>query len=71
MTVRARKLLGMLALVALVVIYALVATAIATAKLTEFGPAGHLAYFFITGMLWVIPAMVIIKWMSGPSGDPG
>jgi hypothetical protein len=27
---------------------------------------GHLLYFLLTGLLWVIPAMLVIKWMAGP-----
>ncbi len=66
MPIRLKKLIGTVLLVLLVVIYALVATTIASAKLGESGPMVHLAYFFFTGLLWVLPAMVIIRWMAGP-----
>lgn len=62
---RLRKFVGMIALVALVVIYALVATTIAAARLADAGALAHLAYFLFTGLLWVLPAMLIIKWMVG------
>ncbi|HEV7434144.1 MAG TPA: DUF2842 domain-containing protein, partial [Pseudorhizobium sp.] len=26
----------------------------------------HLLYFFFSGLLWILPAMLIIKWMAGP-----
>jgi hypothetical protein len=61
-----RKLVGSIALVALVVIYALVATAIAIAQLAESSGWVHLAYFFFTGILWVAPAMAIVSWMLKP-----
>jgi hypothetical protein len=55
----------MVALVALVAIYAILSTAIAVAQLAQSGPLIHLAYFFLTGLLWIIPAMFIIRWMIG------
>lgn len=58
-----KKLIGTFALVALVVLYALIATAIATAQLAESPWWAHMLYFFFTGILWVVPAMFIIKWM--------
>ena len=63
MPVRLRKLIGSLLLVALVIVYALLATMIAVAQLSESGPVVHLAFFFLTGFLWILPAMGIIKWM--------
>ncbi|WP_292894898.1 MULTISPECIES: DUF2842 domain-containing protein [unclassified Nitratireductor] len=65
MPVRLRKFIGMVALVALVAIYAILSTAIAVAQLAQSGPLIHLAYFFLTGLLWIIPAMFIIRWMIG------
>lgn len=63
MPIRIRKLIGTVLLIALVIIYAMVATLVAVAQLAESGPLVHLAYFLLTGLLWVLPAMVIIKWM--------
>ena len=61
-----RKLVGTVALVVLVIVYALVATAIATAKLADAAGWVHLLYFLGTGVLWVVPAMGIISWMLKP-----
>ncbi len=66
MPLRLKKLIGTILLVLLVVIYALLATAFATAKLGNAGALVHLAYFLVTGLLWILPAMAIIKWMVGP-----
>jgi hypothetical protein len=63
---RLKKLIGTVLLVALVVIYALVATAVAVARLSESGPVIHLAFFVLTGVLWILPAMGIIKWLMVP-----
>lgn len=63
MPIRLKKLVGTVLLVTLVIVYALVATTIASAKLGQSGPFVHLAYFFFTGLLWILPAMWIIRWM--------
>lgn len=65
MPVRLRKLIGTVLLVALVLVYAVVATIVAVAQLAESGPLVHLAYFLFTGLLWIIPTMFLIKWMAG------
>lgn len=66
MPIRVRKLIGTFLLVLLVVVYALVATTVATYRLAESPWWVHLLYFFLSGLLWVIPAMWIIRWMSRP-----
>jgi hypothetical protein len=63
MPVRIKKLVGTVLLVALVIVYALAATAIATAKLADAPGWAHALYFMVTGIAWVVPAMFIISWM--------
>lgn len=67
MPVRIKKLIGTVLLVLLVIVYALVATMVAVAQLAESGPVVHLVFFFLSGLLWILPAMWIIKWMVTPS----
>ena len=66
MPVRVKKLIGTILLVLLVLVYAVVATLVAVAQLSESGPLVHLAYFFVSGILWVLPAMALVKWMATP-----
>jgi hypothetical protein len=61
---RIKKLVGTILLVALVVIYALAATTFATYRLAESSAWVHLAFFALSGMLWVLPAMWLISWME-------
>lgn len=63
MPIRLKKLVGTVLLVALVVVYALAATAIAAGRLADAGPVVHLLFFLFSGLLWVLPAMGIIKWL--------
>lgn len=63
MPIRLKKLIGTVLLVALVVVYAVVAMIVAVAQLSESGPLAHLLFFLFSGLLWVLPAMGIIKWL--------
>jgi len=63
MPLRLKKLIGTILLVALVIVYALAATTIAARRLAESGPVVHFLFFLVSGLLWVLPAMGIIKWM--------
>ncbi len=63
MPVRLKKLIGTVLLVLLVIVYAIVATIVAVAQLSESGPLAHLLFFLLSGLVWVLPAMGIIKWL--------
>lgn len=65
---RLKKLIGTILLIVLVVVYALVATTVAVARLQESSWLVHLAFFLISGLLWVVPAMFIVSWMAKPGG---
>jgi hypothetical protein len=65
MSIRIRKLIGTIALLVLVTVWALLAMAIA-----QFPPIfeNHLiagVYYVLAGVGWVLPAMPLIKWMYG------
>jgi hypothetical protein len=65
MPLRLKKLIGMILIVILVLIYAILAVTIASATLAEAPWWQHLAFFAISGLVWILPAMLIIKWMAG------
>ncbi len=69
MPVRLRKFIGTILIVVLVLLYALLANTIAVATLGDAPWWAHLLYFSLTGLLWVLPAMLIIKWMAGPTAE--
>jgi hypothetical protein len=68
MPIRIRKLIGTVALLALVVVWALVAMAIAQPVLAAANGLVAGIYYVVAGLGWVLPAMPLIKWMSRP--DP-
>lgn len=63
MPIRLKKLIGTILLVLLVVIYAMVATVVAVAQFAKSGPMTHFLFFLISGLLWILPAMAIIRWL--------
>ncbi|MFK0383227.1 DUF2842 domain-containing protein [Rhizobium sp. RM] len=62
---RLRSFIGTIVIICLVVVYAVVATSVAAAILSQSPWWVHLAYFILTGLLWILPAMLIIRWMAG------
>jgi hypothetical protein len=67
MPVRLRKLIGTVLIIILVIVYALAAVTFASLLLGASPWWVHLLYFFFTGLLWILPAMLIIKWMEKPA----
>jgi hypothetical protein len=65
MAIRTRKLIGAFALFILVIVWALVAMAIAQFPPIFQNPLIAGAYYVVAGVGWVLPAMPLIKWMSG------
>lgn len=63
---RHRKLIGGLLLVASVVLWSVVATAIYLALPSDQPPLVLIGFFAIAGIGWTLPAMSIIRWMAKP-----
>ena len=66
MLIRTRKLLGTIALLALVIVWALVAMAVAQPLLASANGLVAGLYYVVAGLGWVLPAMPLISWMSRP-----
>lgn len=64
MPIRLRKFVGTLALLVLVIGWALVAMALAQAPAIRDSSVLSLVYYVVAGIGWVLPAMPIIAWMS-------
>jgi Protein of unknown function (DUF2842) len=64
--IRLRKLIGAVALIALVVTWALVAMALAQAPAIKANGVIEVIYYVLAGLGWVLPAMPLIRWMSRP-----
>jgi hypothetical protein len=66
MPIRLRKFIGAVALFVLVIVWALVAMALAQAPAIHDSAFGSIAYYVIAGIGWVLPAMPLVRWMSRP-----
>ena len=61
---RLRKLIGAFALIALVIVWALVAMALAQTVLPSVSGWVAVIYYVVAGLGWVLPAMPLVRWMS-------
>jgi len=66
MPIRLRKLIGAVALVLLVTVWALVAMALAQSPVIKANGVVEVIYYVVAGLGWVLPAMPLIRWMSRP-----
>jgi len=67
MPVRLRKLVGAVALFVLVIVWALMAMAVAQFPAIRDNTVLSILYYVIAGLGWVLPAMPLVSWMSGPT----
>jgi len=70
MSVRTRKLVGAVALLALVIFWGLLAMALAQSVLTNINGWVATIYYVVAGLGWVLPAMPLISWMARPDIRP-
>jgi hypothetical protein len=64
MTIRTRKLVGTVVMLTLVIVYALVAMGLAQGRVTEAPGWLQGILYAVIGIAWILPAMVIIRWME-------
>lgn len=63
---RLRKFIGAVALFVLVIVWALVAMALAQVPAIRDNAAASILYYVVAGLGWVLPAMPLVRWMSRP-----
>lgn len=66
MSLRMRKLIGAVALLVFLAVYALGAMLVAIALQVSASKTAELVYYAVAGLLWVLPAMWLVKWMQRP-----
>ena len=66
MHIRMRKLIGTIALLALVTVWALLAMAFAQFALRAQSGWVAMLFYAVAGLGWVLPAMPIVAWMQRP-----
>jgi hypothetical protein len=66
MTIRARKFVGTIALLLLVVVWSLLGMTFAQAPWIAASGLYQAIFYVVAGIGWALPAMPIISWMSRP-----
>ncbi len=66
MPIRLRKLIGAVALIVLVMAWALVAMALAQSPAIKANGFVEVVYYVVAGLGWVLPAMPLVRWMQRP-----
>ncbi len=67
MTQRARKFTGAILLILFIAVYALLAHAVAVVlQIRQANGFVEFVYYIVAGLLWVLPAGLLIKWMARP-----
>jgi len=61
---RTRKLVGTVAILVFVCVYALVAMALAQGRITEASKLVQSIAYVALGLAWVLPLLPLIKWME-------
>ena len=63
---RLRTLLGTVAILAFVMLYALVAMALAESRIVDAPKLVQTLAYFLLGIVWILPVIPLIRWMEGP-----
>ena len=63
-------MVGAVALLALVIVWGLLAMALAQSVLTNINGWVATIYYIVAGLGWVLPAMPLISWMARPDTKP-
>ena len=66
MTLRQRKFVGMVAIVAFLIVYCLIAMAIGGMVAVGAPRPIEIGFFVIAGIAWLPVVMMTIRWMSRP-----
>ena len=66
MNIRTRKFIGVFLLFGLVIVWSLVAMAVAQWPVFAGNRLLQFIYYVVIGIGWVLPAMPLIRWMGKP-----
>jgi hypothetical protein len=66
MLIRTRKLLGAVGLLLLIIFWPLLTLALGHSNLSRFYAPAQFVFFLVFGLIWLIPAGLLIRWMQRP-----
>ena len=67
MQIRTRKLIGTLLLLGFLALYSALVVALAAGRIATAPPLAQFAFFLVAGLVWVVPAGFLIRWMTRPA----
>jgi hypothetical protein len=68
MNIRARKLIGTMVLIVLTLFWPLLTLGLLHSRLSAFYAPAQVAFLIVLGLIWLVPAALLIRWMQRP--DP-
>ena len=68
---RLRTLIGTIAILVFICVYALVAMALAESRIQDAPKLVQTLAYFLLGIVWILPLMPLIRWMEGPKRTGG
>jgi hypothetical protein len=68
---RTRKLIGTLAMLTFVLVYAPLAMALAESRIRDAPGVVQALAFAVLGLVWVVPLLPLIRWMQRPDPEDG
>lgn len=71
MNSRLRKFIGTLVLLVSLGIYLPVTAIVASGRLAEVHVLLQMLFFLVAGLIWVLPAAFLVRWMQRPDEDEG
>jgi ABC-type Na+ efflux pump permease subunit len=63
---RLRSLVGSLGILVFVIVYALIAMALAESRILEAPKIVQSIFYMVLGIIWIFPVMPVIRWMDRP-----
>lgn len=63
---RTRKLIGAVGLLVISVVWPLVMLGLGHSNLSRHYASAQLVFFIVLGIIWLIPAALLIRWMQRP-----
>lgn len=66
---RTRKLIGTVAILVFVCVYALAAMGLAQGRVQDAPKLVQMAFYVIVGLAWILPLLPLIRWMERPDAD--
>lgn len=63
---RTRKLIGATGLLVIVVVWPLIMLGLGHSNISRFYAPAQLVFFLVFGLIWLVPAGMLIRWMQRP-----